>query len=111
MDAPPGVACLDTRHPRRLLTFRQVTRPFLFMTDPRLVDLPHGGFHLRSAYLVFVRRASVFAMRNHARALVVEVAASWRARPGVGRSPGVLPHPPGLAHHARSLPSMGSVCV
>jgi hypothetical protein len=60
---------------------------------------------------VFVRRASVFAMRNHARALVVEVAASRRAHPGVGRAPGVLPHPPGLAHHARILPSMGSVCI
>jgi hypothetical protein len=27
---------MDTRYPRRLLTLRQVTRPILFMTDPRL---------------------------------------------------------------------------
>ena len=29
---------MDTRYPRRLLTFRQVTRPFLFMTDPQLAS-------------------------------------------------------------------------
>src|ERR687897_3096123 len=37
MDAPPGVACLDTRYPRRLRTFGQVSRACLFMTDPQLV--------------------------------------------------------------------------
>src|SRR5688500_4358931 len=39
MDAPPGVACLDTRYPRRLLRFGQVSRACLFMTDPQLVKL------------------------------------------------------------------------
>src|SRR5687767_8963894 len=36
MEVPPRVACMDTRHPRRLLTFGQGWRPFLFMTGPHL---------------------------------------------------------------------------
>src|SRR5215207_8866257 len=39
MDAPPGVACLDTRHPRRLLVSGQAQIPHpLFMTKPRLAE-------------------------------------------------------------------------
>src|ERR687890_336008 len=39
MDVPPGVACMDTRHPRRLLTFGRGSMPFLFMTGPHLNNL------------------------------------------------------------------------
>src|SRR5215207_5708780 len=39
MEAPPGVACMDTRHPRRLLTSGQAQIPHpLIMTKPRLVN-------------------------------------------------------------------------
>src|SRR5215207_2343515 len=38
MEAPPGVACMDTRHPRRLLTSGQAQIPHpLIMTKPHLV--------------------------------------------------------------------------
>src|SRR5215207_7366529 len=37
MEAPPGVACMDTRHPRRLLTSGQAQIPHpLIMTKPQL---------------------------------------------------------------------------
>src|SRR5215211_6092017 len=58
MDVPPGVACLDTRYPRRLPTFGQVSRAFLFMTDPQLVDLAQpSGLNLvdESAHALLVR--------------------------------------------------------
>src|SRR5215207_1087252 len=51
MEAPPGVACMDTRHPRRLLTSGQAQIPHpLIMTKPQLdgglvqsVDVPMPG--------------------------------------------------------------------
>src|SRR5215204_2685428 len=40
MEAPPGVACMDTRHPRRLLTSGQAQIPHpLIMTKPQLVEV------------------------------------------------------------------------
>src|SRR5215207_207007 len=39
MEAPPRVACMDTRHPRRLLTSGQAQIPHpLIMTKPQLVE-------------------------------------------------------------------------
>src|SRR5215207_2675159 len=44
MEAPPGVACMDTRHPRRLLTSGQAQIPHpLIMTKPQLTLLAGPG--------------------------------------------------------------------
>src|SRR5215211_5418267 len=48
MEVPPRVGCIDTRHLRRLLTFAQVSRPFLFMTSPQLDALTPN--HVRRLY-------------------------------------------------------------
>src|SRR5918995_2038725 len=45
MDAPPGVACMDTRHPRRLLAPEQVLMRFSI-----IYDRPSDSF-LRWLYL------------------------------------------------------------
>src|SRR5215217_3147089 len=42
MDVPPGVACLDTRHPRRLLAPEQVPMRFSIYDRPS-VRLPTSG--------------------------------------------------------------------
>src|SRR5215208_130637 len=41
MDVPPGVACLDTRHPRRLLAPEQVLMRFSIYDRPSPMTDPH----------------------------------------------------------------------
>src|SRR5215203_6473061 len=40
MDGPPGVACMDTRHPRRLLAPEQVLMRFSIIYDRPSLSLP-----------------------------------------------------------------------
>src|SRR5215204_5101152 len=49
MDVPPGVACLDTRHPRRLLTPEQVLMRFSIYDrpSPNYLKTLVVGYHLR----------------------------------------------------------------
>jgi hypothetical protein len=42
MDGPPGVACMDTRHPRRLLAPEQVLMRFSI-----IYDRPSANWHVR----------------------------------------------------------------
>src|SRR5215207_25919 len=72
MDAPPGVACLDTRYPRRLPTFGQVSRAFLFMTDPHLVlFLLHRVVDRLSDDLAVLDQVRVYPVSYHDFAVLV----------------------------------------